>query len=78
VSVFTEGGRKGIIWLPKDHYKRGWQRFTSERQQLEAGQIKKTELAASPLEAPSPGVIAKRSFVKVLRSTHGVEAKLQN
>jgi hypothetical protein len=39
------------------------------------GQTKKTKLAASPLQAPSQSVIAGRSFVEVLQSTHGVEAK---
>jgi hypothetical protein len=75
VSVFAEGGRKGIIWLPEGRYGRGWRRFVVELRQLVAGQIKKTELAASPLEAPSLGVTARRSFVEVLRTTHGVEAK---
>jgi hypothetical protein len=34
VSVQAEGGRKGVIWLPKGRFGRGWRRFASELRQL--------------------------------------------
>ena len=37
VSVFTEGGRKGIIWCLDGRYERGWQRFEGELRQLVVG-----------------------------------------
>jgi hypothetical protein len=70
VSVYAEGGRKGVIWLPEGRFGRGWRRFAGELRQLVAGQIKKTEKAGS-----LPGVSLERSFVDVLRSTQGVKTK---
>jgi hypothetical protein len=70
VSVYAEGGRKGVIWLPEGRFGRGWRRFAGELRQLVAGQIKKIEKAGS-----LPGVSLERSFVDVLRSTQGVKTK---
>jgi hypothetical protein len=30
VSVYAEGGRKGVLWLLKGLFGRGWRRFASE------------------------------------------------
>jgi hypothetical protein len=70
VSVYAEGGQKGVIWLPEGRFGRGWRRFAGELRQLVVGQIKKTEKAGS-----LPGVSLERSFVDVLRSTQGVKTK---
>jgi hypothetical protein len=75
VSVFAEGGRKGVIWLPEGRYGRGWRRFAGELRQLVVGTIKKTEPAESLLDAPPSGSKSGRSYLEVLRSTSGVEAK---
>jgi hypothetical protein len=40
VSVLTEGGRKGVIWLPEGRFGRGWRRFAGELRQLLEAQIK--------------------------------------
>jgi hypothetical protein len=66
VSVFAEGGRKGVIWLPEGRYGRGWQCFAGELQNLVAGEFNKTKLTRSTLDAPPSGVSSGRSFVDVL------------
>jgi hypothetical protein len=75
VSVFAEGGRKGVIWLPEGRYGRGWQRFAGELRNLVAGEFNKTKLTRSSLDDPPSGFSTGRSFVDVLQSTPGVEAK---
>jgi hypothetical protein len=30
VSVYAEGGRKGVLWLPEGRLGRGWRRFAGE------------------------------------------------
>jgi hypothetical protein len=75
VSVFAEGGQKGVIWLPEGRYGRGWRRFAGELRQLVVGTINKTEPAESHLDVPPSGFKSGRSFLEVLRSTSGVEAK---
>ena len=30
MSVLAEGGRMGVIWLPKGRFGRGWRRFVGE------------------------------------------------
>jgi hypothetical protein len=30
VSVYTEGGRKGVLWIPEGRFGRGWRRFAGE------------------------------------------------
>jgi hypothetical protein len=34
VAVYIEGGRKGIIWLPKGHNGRSWRFFVGEPRQM--------------------------------------------
>jgi hypothetical protein len=75
VSVFAEGGCKGVIWFPEGRYGRGWRRFAGELRNLVAGEFNKTKLTGSTLDAPPSGVSSGRSFVDVLRSTPGIEAK---
>ena len=51
VLVFAEGGCKGVIWLLKGHFGRGWRRFAGELWHLLVAQIKKTGLVE--LRVPS-------------------------
>jgi hypothetical protein len=83
VSVLVEGGCKGVIWLPEGRFGRGWWRFVGKLRLLLKNQSKMfgaVELGApSPvrilLEASGSGVASGRSFVDVLRSSPGVEAR---
>jgi hypothetical protein len=70
VSVYAEGGRKGVIWLPEGRFGRGWRRFAGELRKMAEDQIKKTEKVGS-----LPGISSERSFADVLRSTNAVEMK---
>ena len=82
VSVMVEGGYKGVIWLPEGRFGRGWQCFAGELRHLLAAESKYMaehgvpssagRLLDAPLSLVSSG---GRSFVDVLRSTTGVEAK---
>jgi hypothetical protein len=76
VSVFAEGGRKGVIWLPEGRYGRGWQRFAGELRNLVAGEFNKTKLTRSSLDDPPSGFSTGRSFVDVLQSTLASRQKI--
>ena len=83
VSIYAEGGHKGVLWLPESQFGRGWRRFTGKLHLMlvnpngkSVAEVAKSRLAPSTQISPSKhtgvGVLAgcskTRSFVEVLQS----------
>ena len=80
--VLAEGGRKGVIWFLGGRFGRGWRRFVGELRHLLAAESKYMAEHGVPssagllLDAPFSVVASGRSFVDILQSTTGVEARV--
>jgi hypothetical protein len=90
VSVYTEGGRKGVLWLSEGRFGCGWRRFAGELRLLIVSlkgqsdvKVVESRIAASTQNVSSKlagvGVLAGRtkirSFVEVLQSKPCLELK---
>lgn len=74
VSVYKEGGRKGIIWIPEGQNGRGWCRFAGELHQTIATQIERSRSLA-PKVSSLTWFSSRHSFVEVIRKASGVEVR---
>jgi hypothetical protein len=90
VSVYAEGGCKGVLWLPEGLFGWGWRRFTGELRLMLASpkgksdaELAESRLVSSTHISPSKharvGVLSgqskTRSFVEVLQSKPCLELK---
>jgi hypothetical protein len=90
VSIYAEGGRKGVLWLLEDRFGWGWRWFAGELRLLIASlkgqsdaKVAESRIAASTQNVSSKlagvGVLAGRSkirsFVEVLQSKPCLELK---
>jgi hypothetical protein len=88
VSVYVEGGRKGVIWIPEGRFGRGWRRFAGElRLMLVSPNVKSGSEDAEFRRATSSQISSAmhagvgvhegspkaRSFVEVLQSKPSLE-----
>jgi hypothetical protein len=80
VSMYVEGGRKGVLWLPEGQDRLGWRRFAGELRLMLAPPEGKsgseepvihssTSLKSLPTKFAEARVIADCSFTEVLQST---------
>jgi hypothetical protein len=89
VSVYTEGGRKGVLWIPEGRFGRGWRRFAGELRLMLVSPNDKSDLgdagvrrAKSSQISPAmyervggnAGCSKARSFVEVLQSKPCLES----
>jgi hypothetical protein len=89
VSVYTEGGRKGVLWIPEGRFGRGWRRFAGELRLMlvspndksdsgDAGFRRATSSQISPAMyegvGGNAGCSKARSFVEVLQSKPCLES----
>ena len=76
VSVYAEGGRKGVLWLLEGRFGRGWRCFVDELRLMVVptiGKIRSKELGTQSLPLPiggasSAGSSKERSFAEVLQT----------
>jgi hypothetical protein len=90
VSVYTEGGRKGVLWIPEGRFRQGWCRFAGELRLMlispngkSDAEVAESRLVPSPEISPlklarvgvREGCSKARSFVEVLQSKTCLELK---
>jgi hypothetical protein len=83
VSIYVEGGRKGVLWIPEGRSGRGWRRFAEELRLMvvpAVGKIGSEAVQARSLSMPiggadSGGRFKERSFAEVVQSKPSLEMK---
>jgi hypothetical protein len=83
VSVYAEGGRKGVLWIPEGRFGRGWRLFADELRLMVTPDVGNSGLeelgTCSTLMhfggADFEGRSKERSFAEVLQSKTRVERK---
>jgi hypothetical protein len=89
VSVYTEGGRKGVLWIPEGRFGRGWRRFAGELSLMLVSPNDKSDSGAAGFRRATSSQISPamfegvgghagcskaRSFVEVLQSKPCLES----
>jgi hypothetical protein len=89
VSVYTEGGRKGVLWIPEGRFGRGWRRFAGELRLMLVSPNDKSDSGAAEFRRATSSQISPtmyegvgghagcskaRSFVEVLQSKPCLES----
>jgi hypothetical protein len=89
VSVYTEGGRKGVLWIPEGRFGRGWRRFAGELRLMLVSPNDKSDSGAAGFSRATSSQISPamyegvgghagcskaRSFVEVLQSKPCLES----
>jgi hypothetical protein len=83
VSIYVEGGRKGVLWIPEGRSGRGWRRFAEELCLMvipAVGKIGSEAIQNRSLPMPSGGADSvgrskEQSFAEVLQLKPSLEMK---